>query len=298
MSFSNEFNLPIIIAIFLFIITVISKYFNNIKLKSVEIPCWYLLGAIFLIYCFITGFLSIVALSVVLLFVACCLIFQLSTSTIYRVISGVFTVIIFLALGFHAISGFENQLYINQQIVKGNSSTYTAYINFDKSIAGLVFFLILIPQAKLPKLKQISYAFAVTLVTTTSVLLAGKLTGLIDFNNTFFFDEQFLIFFIAMQLFSTCLAEETFFRGFIQQRLYSLFKPNSLLQSTIPLIVASLLFGLVHFAGGIGYVIAATFAGIGYGMVYQITKRIEAAIIAHTVLNVVHLIFFTYPFKV
>ncbi|WP_185964325.1 CPBP family intramembrane glutamic endopeptidase [Aliikangiella marina] len=93
------------------------------------------------------------------------------------------------------------------------------------------------------------------------------------------------------------MAEETFFRGFIQQRLYYLFEKDSLWHKTIPLIVASLLFGLVHFAGGIGYVVASTVAGIGYGLAYQITQRIEVAILSHTLLNLVHLVLFTYPFS-
>ena len=36
-------------------------------------------------------------------------------------------------------------------------------------------------------------------------------------------------------------------------------------------------------------------AGIGYALVYQLTRRIEAAILLHILVNGVHVIMFTYP---
>ena len=41
--------------------------------------------------------------------------------------------------------------------------------------------------------------------------------------------------------------------------------------------------------------LAATLAGVGYGVAYQRTRRIEAAMVVHFALNAVHLLLFTYP---
>jgi membrane protease YdiL (CAAX protease family) len=90
------------------------------------------------------------------------------------------------------------------------------------------------------------------------------------------------------------VAEEAFFRGFVQKGL-----ENSLerfrYSSFLAFITASVLFGVAHFMGGLRYVFLATLAGLGYGWVYQQTKRIEASILTHFSLNSVHFLFFTYP---
>ena len=98
--------------------------------------------------------------------------------------------------------------------------------------------------------------------------------------------------FAINNLLFTCVAEEAFFRGFIQQAITKRF--NSL----IGLLLASLLFGIAHFAGGFLFVIFATLAGIGYGLTFAITGRLWVAVLVHFAFNVVHLIVFTYPLLV
>jgi len=60
-------------------------------------------------------------------------------------------------------------------------------------------------------------------------------------------------------------------------------------------IIASVLFGLAHYAGGTLYIFLATIAELFYGIAYHITGRLEASIVSHYVLNATHFIFFTYP---
>ena len=59
--------------------------------------------------------------------------------------------------------------------------------------------------------------------------------------------------------------------------------------------VSTVLFGLAHAAGGLGYVFLAGIAGLGYSAVYSVTRRIEAPILVHFLLNATHFIAFTYP---
>ena len=53
---------------------------------------------------------------------------------------------------------------------------------------------------------------------------------------------------------------------------------------------------MAHLAGGITYVLLATVAGIGYGTAYHLTGRVEAGIVVHFLLNLSHLVLFSYPF--
>ena len=63
----------------------------------------------------------------------------------------------------------------------------------------------------------------------------------------------------------------------------------------IALAVGGVVFGLVHLAGGWTYVALATLAGLGYGWIYGASGSIAASILAHTGLNLLHFLFFSYP---
>lgn len=94
---------------------------------------------------------------------------------------------------------------------------------------------------------------------------------------------------VAVQLL-VVTAEEAFFRGFLQRKLHAW------LGAWYAIPIAALLFGLAHAAGGSVWVIAATVAGIGYGVAYQISGgRLLASISAHLTLNTLHLALWTYP---
>ena len=73
---------------------------------------------------------------------------------------------------------------------------------------------------------------------------------------------------------------------------------NRLRWKWLPLLAASVLFGLAHAAGGPVLIVVATMAGAGYGLAYAISGRVEAAIVAHVTLNSLHFLFFTYPYAV
>jgi membrane protease YdiL (CAAX protease family) len=55
--------------------------------------------------------------------------------------------------------------------------------------------------------------------------------------------------------------------------------------------VAAALFGLAHFAGGWGYVLGG---GVGYGVAYR-QGGLQASVLAHFGLNLLHFSLFTYP---
>ncbi|GAD32075.1 putative membrane associated protease [Photobacterium leiognathi lrivu.4.1] len=95
--------------------------------------------------------------------------------------------------------------------------------------------------------------------------------------------------FLLNNLLLTCVAEEAFFRGFIQQSLSKQFG------WIIGIAMASLLFGLVHIHGGLLLVAFATLAGVGYGLIYRYSSRLWVAVLFHFLFNFAHLLLFTYP---
>ncbi|WP_146135922.1 CPBP family intramembrane glutamic endopeptidase, partial [Yersinia pseudotuberculosis] len=95
--------------------------------------------------------------------------------------------------------------------------------------------------------------------------------------------------FIIANLFFVCLAEEALFRGYLQQRL------GQWLGSYPALVITALLFGSAHFAGGPLLMLFAALAGVIYGLAWLWSGRLWVAVAFHFALNLMHLLFFTYP---
>jgi membrane protease YdiL (CAAX protease family) len=95
--------------------------------------------------------------------------------------------------------------------------------------------------------------------------------------------------FVLANLFFVSMAEEALFRGYLQQRL-------SLKFGAYPaLVIASLLFGLAHLPAGMMMVAFATLSGVIYGLAWMWSGRLWVPITLHFALNLLHLLFFTYP---
>ena len=101
---------------------------------------------------------------------------------------------------------------------------------------------------------------------------------------------------VPANLLLTCVAEESFFRGLLQRRLGTFLQERVSAPALTALLACAVAFGVAHVAGGITYVLLATVAGIGYGTAYHLTGRVEAGIVVHFLLNLSHLVLFSYPF--
>lgn len=95
-------------------------------------------------------------------------------------------------------------------------------------------------------------------------------------------------------LFFVCVAEEAVFRGMIQNFLTLRFQRIGG-GKWLALVIASALFGLIHFRGGWIYMVMAGVAGLFYGYAFMRARKIEASILTHFCLNSAHFLFFTYP---
>ena len=94
--------------------------------------------------------------------------------------------------------------------------------------------------------------------------------------------------------FIVCMAEEAFFRGFVQKEL-SIFLQSTKGGQWLAIIVGAISFGLLHYSGGPIYIALSTVAGIGYGYAYMKSQRIEAAMLTHFLVNLTHILLFSYP---
>lgn len=198
-----------------------------------------------------------------------------------------------LGLGLHAFPGFANVTLWRDITFSPRSAPYTLTLNYDKTVPGLLILglcydgLLKQRAAWATMFRRAARIIAInTLVVIALALALGFVR--VDPKWTASFWPWALV-----NLLFTCVAEEAFFRGFIQRELYRrLTLPR---KSIIAVAVSAALFGIAHAAGGPAYVLLSTVAGIGYAIAFQRTQRIEAAILAHFALNATHFLLLTYP---
>lgn len=244
----------------------------------------------------VSGVLQPLGLALLVLFgIASRLLFGDHTGAFARMASAVVVVVLAASFLLHLAPGFANPRVISSMVLKSGSIPYTKYLNFDKAALGLL--LVAFSSRPLSSAGEWKRALARTvpvLAVTLGVVLALSLgMGYVKFDAGLSGAKVALLW-AWTNLFFTCVAEEALFRGLIQRQLES---GLGRLQwgRAAALVVASVIFGFAHWAGGWSYVGLSAAAGLGYGYAMQRTGRIEAAILAHFALNAIHFALFSYP---
>ncbi len=193
-----------------------------------------------------------------------------------------------VALFMHLIPGIYNLKLLDKVQVSASSAPFTMYYNFDKALVPFIL-LACLPTLFITKHRKPADKMAwliLILCIPLLLLLAVILGGL----KPEFHVPSWLGSFIIANLFFVSLAEEALFRGYLQQRL------QRWLGIWPALLTSALLYGASHFSAGPLLMIFATLAGIIYGLAWMWSGYLWVAVLFHFSLNMIHLLFFTYPF--
>ncbi|MCX9157730.1 CPBP family intramembrane metalloprotease [Niveibacterium sp. 24ML] len=198
-----------------------------------------------------------------------------------------------LALALHRIPGFTPPLLLDALRLSADSTPFTLYARFDTGAAGLILLASFCRRCE-SRADWRALAPPTMLVAAATMLLVtggSVLAGYVRFDPKL---PSFTLVFLAVNLLFTCVAEEAFFRGLIQHRL-AVALAGRAGAAYLPVLASSVLFGAAHAGGGLHYALIATLAGIGYGIAYARTRRIEAAVLVHFAVNALHFLLFSYP---
>lgn len=204
-------------------------------------------------------------------------------------------VVLCFALALHIVPGIHNIQIVDNAVIKNGSIPYSLYLNYDKALVGVFLITCFVDVSRIRSAKKHIVAWIGIGLSANLLLvfLPALALGLITLDTE---TPDVIGIWLVSNLLITCVAEEAFFRGLIQQRLERYLSTRNVSSATtIALFIASLLFGIAHLRGGWFYVAIATVAGLIYGLVYVKTRRIETAILTHYLTNTVHILFFSYP---
>ena len=211
-----------------------------------------------------------------------------------KIVAGCGVVLISLGLALHLFPGFHNYKTFSGIFLSPGAVPYTQHFSYDKAMAGLFLMAFFIPLARRGDQRRyaLSRAFTTTLILVLVVMPIAWVIGYVGFAPKF--PDSFFLWAVT-NLFSTCVAEEAFFRGFFQRNLAEYLTRKVIYGQWFAFGIVSIVFGLAHFGGGLVYMGLAFIAGLGYGWIYLKTNRIEASIFTHFSFNLVHFTLFSYP---
>ncbi len=204
---------------------------------------------------------------------------------------GLFTVCYLFYL--HFMPGIYNWLIIENLKFSHDSLPYRQFLNVDKICLSvfLLAFGITLSRSKQDWRQSLRTVWMPLIVLVVVLAGMGITLHYVRFDPKL--PQAFWLWTITNLLF-VCVAEESLCRGFLQTELQNFLKHVKGGQ-WIAVCVAALAFGGLHYTGGPIYIALSTIAGLGYGYAYLKSKRIESAIILHFLVNLIHILLFSYP---
>lgn len=262
--------------------------------KFKQISVWWLPAILTIFFGMLTNQLNLIGVTFISVLVVATYFFEQTKSyVLLHIFLG--CVILFLGGGLatHTFPGFHNLKIIDNVLISQDGIPFTLYLNIDKTFVGIfiIAFTHRLISSRNELLSMIRQTIPRTLATILITMTSAIALGYIQFDPKM---PENILLWSATNLLLVCLSEEALFRGFIQKNISLLFRQLRF-GSLFSIAISSILFGLAHYAGGVKYVILATVAGAGYGWIYHKTKQIEASMLAHFLLNLTHILLFTYP---
>jgi uncharacterized protein len=192
-----------------------------------------------------------------------------------------------IALAAHAVPGFNATPLWPARQLSPDAPPYALRLSWDKLLVGLTLLAWWWGQKSTVKPLSTTLWLTIALTLLGAPLLALSL-GLVGWQVKW---PQDLWLWLAVNLGVAVLAEELLFRGLLQTRLVRWL-------GVVPGVgLTAALFAAVHLPFSPLFAVIAGFAGLGCGLVFQLSGRISLAIAVHGAVNLLHLLLLSYPLR-
>lgn len=214
-----------------------------------------------------------------------------------RIALVIVAILISIGLAMHFFPGFHNWEIAHGLVLGENAVPYNFWLNFDKPFIGIFLLAWTLPLIPSP----LEWKKLVKIALPLSLLGILLIMGLSLYLGVVRFDPKFLLLFLLWpfaNLFLVVIPEEAFYRGFVQNEIYqALLSRLPKLAGFVAVFLTALFFTLIHvfWVNSLPFLSLVFVAGCVYGAIYQYTKAIESSILCHFLLNMIHVLFFTYP---
>ncbi len=199
-----------------------------------------------------------------------------------------------LALYSHQLPGLTTWVLAPRYRISDDSLSFAVVLDIDKPVAGFLFLMLgfsaIGSWAEWRQTIRRTWHIIALCVVSLSLLGLALHYARIDFKL-----PEIAPFWLLRNLLFVCVAEEVFFRGFLQTYFVALLGDRYRYGTWLGVGLAAVIFGATHFLGGWAFIFLSSVAGVFYGWAYLRSHRIEAAILTHFSLNSVHLLMFSYP---
>ncbi|CCM10347.1 Putative uncharacterized protein [Cardinium endosymbiont cEper1 of Encarsia pergandiella] len=197
----------------------------------------------------------------------------------------------------HYLPGFLNLWVVHESKLSTLSIPFSMHLNFDQPMVVLMVYCMsdlstLEKNNNLSCQQLMKYTIVPYICSIPFIFILGYLSGLILFDPCL---TNILWIWIMHNFFLVCLTEEVLFRGCLQRAIQNGLTRYGVHNGLWAVILASFLFGIVHFKGGLIYMGLAAIAGFLYGYAYYKTGKVVCAMIVHFAVNLLHFLLFTYP---
>ena len=186
---------------------------------------WPVLASLSIATAVIAGIVEWAGLAIIILFAGACLAATRSTqSTPLRFLSWTMVVVCAVALASHNIPWIHNVLIFENVTLSPSAEPFTLFWNFDKAVVGVFLYIMCLPpQSGTQWGRLIAIVTTVTILTLAVVAVPGIAIGFIAWDPKW---PIILMAWIPANLLITCVAEEAFFRGLLQQHLLEKLYPR------------------------------------------------------------------------
>lgn len=203
----------------------------------------------------------------------------------------VFALIVWIFIT-HDVQGFSNPIIFDHVRTSPISSYYSMRLNLDKFIAAIIIFSMHRQNNFSIKLSitELKTTMLISIICIATIMLPALLSGYIRFDPKI---PDITAIWGLNNLLCVCFSEEVVFRLYVQNKLNCVIK-----SSFVSIALASLVFGFYHYYMNSSIILAilSSICGMFYGYAFLKTNNnVACSMITHFLLNLVHLLLFTYP---